>query len=160
MEELRIAVCGPTSVGKTTFINSILGEPILPTNRRQNTSKITKISYSEKYKINDVVYKKEEFKKILNKINSPNVENIQKPRRNLKDIIICPTLGKEYIKIELPQTDKRLILFDTPGFLMYKNDVINELINLHIHVLIVLVDPNFVVDSNIFNENYKKCLFL
>ncbi|MCI5969415.1 dynamin family protein [Helicobacter sp.] len=101
-EPMQIAIIGQFSSGKSTFLNALLGQDILPTGITPITSKICKICYGEDY-ILEILYK--DGKKVLQ-----NVEFLHKlSRENSKTIdhfcLYAPILFLKDINF-----------LDTPGF--------------------------------------------
>lgn len=107
-EPMQIAIIGQFSSGKSTFLNALLGQDILPTGITPITSKVCKICYGEDY-ILEILYK--DGKKILQ-----NVEFLHKlTRENSKNIdFFCL-----YAPILLL---KEINFLDTPGFNSQNDD--------------------------------------
>lgn len=101
-EPMQIAIIGQFSSGKSTFLNALLGQNILPTGITPITSKVCKICYGEDY-ILEILYK--DGNKVLQ-----NVEFLHKlTRENSKNI--------DYFCLYAPILMLKEINFlDTPGF--------------------------------------------
>lgn len=105
---IEIFVCGRFKSGKSSFINSILNESILPTGVIPVTGVITNISYSEKEEFtvcfNDgssqKIYRSELYDYITEEKNPSNIKNV------------------EYVDIKIPfdKDFKEIKFIDTPGF--------------------------------------------
>ncbi|WP_104721537.1 dynamin family protein [Helicobacter mesocricetorum] len=101
-EPLQIAVIGQFSSGKSTFLNALLGQSILPTGVTPITSKVCKICYGDEY-ILEVLYKD--------------------GRRFLHDVEFFQSLGRQnsedvdYFCLYAPLLFlKGMNFLDTPGF--------------------------------------------
>ena len=101
-EPMQIAIIGQFSSGKSTFLNALLGQDILPTGITPITSKVCKICYGEDY-ILEILYK--DGNKVLQ-----NVEFLHKfTRENSKNI--------DYFRLYAPiLLLKEINFLDTPGF--------------------------------------------
>ncbi len=101
-EPMQIAIIGQFSSGKSTFLNALLGQDILPTGITPITSKVCKICYGEDY-ILEILYK--DGNKVLQ-----NVDFLHKlTRENSKNI--------DHFCLYAPLLLLREINFlDTPGF--------------------------------------------
>ncbi|MBX7490820.1 dynamin family protein [Helicobacter turcicus] len=107
-EPMQIAIVGQFSSGKSTFLNALLGQDILPTGITPITSKVCKICYGEDY-ILEILYK--DGRKVLQ-----NVEFLHKlTRENSKNIdhfcLYAPILLL-----------KEINFLDTPGFNSQNSD--------------------------------------
>ncbi|WP_236096456.1 dynamin family protein [Helicobacter sp. MIT 11-5569] len=107
-EPMQIAIIGQFSSGKSTFLNALLGQDILPTGITPITSKVCKICYGEDY-ILEILYK--DGKKVLQ-----NVEFLHKlTRENSKNI--------DYFCLYAPIfLLKEINFLDTPGFNSQNSD--------------------------------------
>jgi GTPase Era involved in 16S rRNA processing len=103
---LRVAVIGDYSTGKSTFINSILGENFLPTGDLPTTKIITIIKYGD---IPKAWLKKKDGSLIESNINELKNLHLQKNQEEIKDI--------DCIEIYYPNPLlKSIEIVDTPGF--------------------------------------------
>ncbi|WP_301006267.1 MULTISPECIES: dynamin family protein [Helicobacter] len=100
-EPMQIAIIGQFSSGKSTFLNALLGQDILPTGITPITSKVCKICYGEDY-ILEILYK--DGRKVLQNIdflhklsreNSQNIHHfcLYAPILFLKEINFLDTPG-------------------------------------------------------------------
>ena len=107
-EPMQIAIIGQFSSGKSTFLNALLGQDILPTGITPITSKVCKICYGEDY-ILEILYK--DGSKVLQ-----NVEFLHKlTRENSKNI--------DYFCLYAPiLLLKEINFLDTPGFNSQNSD--------------------------------------
>lgn len=98
---MQIAIIGQFSSGKSTFLNALLGQDILPTGITPITSKVCKICYGEDY-ILEILYK--DGRKVLQNIdflhklsreNSQNIHHfcLYAPILFLKEINFLDTPG-------------------------------------------------------------------
>ncbi|WP_416863400.1 dynamin family protein, partial [Helicobacter ganmani] len=101
VEPMQIAIIGQFSSGKSTFLNALLGQDILPTGITPITSKVCKICYGEDY-ILEILYK--DGRKVLQNIdflhklsreNSQNIHHfcLYAPILFLKEINFLDTPG-------------------------------------------------------------------
>lgn len=107
-EPMQVAIIGQFSSGKSTFLNALLGQDILPTGVTPITSRVCKICYGEDY-ILEILYK--DGSKVLQ-----NVEFLHKlTRENSKNIdhfcLYAPILLL-----------KEINFLDTPGFNSQNSD--------------------------------------
>lgn len=101
-EPLQIAVIGQFSSGKSTFLNALLGQSILPTGVTPITSKVCKICYGEEYVL-EVLYK--DGRRFLHDVEFFHSLN----RQNSEDI--------DYFCLYAPLLFlKGMNFLDTPGF--------------------------------------------
>ncbi|TLD87011.1 dynamin family protein [Helicobacter sp. MIT 05-5294] len=100
-EPMQIAVIGQFSSGKSTFLNALLGQDILPTGITPITSKVCKICYGEDY-ILEILYKdgrkvlqNVDFLHKLSRENSQNIHHfcLYAPILSLKEINFLDTPG-------------------------------------------------------------------
>ena len=100
-ESMQIAIIGQFSSGKSTFLNALLGENILPTGITPRTSKVCKSCYGDEY-ILEVVYKNGhkipqniDFLHKLTRQNSQNIDyfGLYAPILLLKEINFLDTPG-------------------------------------------------------------------
>ena len=81
-EPMQIAIIGQFSSGKSTFLNALLGQDILPTGITPITSKVCKICYGEDfilevlYKDGNKVLQNIHFLKQLTRQNSKNIDSL------------------------------------------------------------------------------------
>ncbi|MDA3968163.1 dynamin family protein [Helicobacter ibis] len=101
-EPMQIAIIGQFSSGKSTFLNSLLGQKILPTGITPITSKVCKICYGEEY-ILEVIYK--DGRKVLQ-----HVDFLQKQTREESKEIDHFCLYAPILFL------KEINFLDTPGF--------------------------------------------
>jgi GTPase Era involved in 16S rRNA processing len=107
-DKVNLVVLGHFNRGKSTFINSLLGEDLLPTSIIPLTSVITLIKYGETFKI-DVYFKNRTSREIDAKEIADYATEEGNPR-NQKNV--------ERIEISFPAPYLRngIIVVDTPGF--------------------------------------------
>jgi len=107
-EVLKICVAGEFSSGKSTFINSLLGEELLGMDICPSTAKVTALSYGPDVRFfkfhkrgrNKTEITKEEF----NKYSQKNEDHV-------------PDNDVSYFELTYPcEFLKQIILYDTPGF--------------------------------------------
>jgi len=106
--QVEVGVIGSFSSGKSTFINSLFGKAICPTNVKPTTSSITKFYYGspEKITINDKEITQNEYHNLA--------QHQKEETQNNKT---------DYIEYAYPfERLNSIILYDTPGF----NNNLNE----------------------------------
>ncbi|WP_297810565.1 dynamin family protein [uncultured Helicobacter sp.] len=108
MEPMQIAIIGQFSSGKSTFLNALLGQDILPTGITPITSKVCKICYGEDY-ILEILYK--DGRKVLQ-----NVDFLHKLSRENSQNIDYFCLYAPIILL------KEINFLDTPGFNSQNSD--------------------------------------
>ena len=101
-EAMQIAIVGQFSSGKSTFLNALLGQDILPTGATPITSKVCKICYGEDY-ILEIHYK--DGRKILQNVNFLQ-ELTREKSQNIDHFCL-------YVPLLLL---KEINFLDTPGF--------------------------------------------
>lgn len=108
--ECPIVIAGETSAGKSTIINLILGENILPTGIKASTSRVCRVKYSERCMISTRSSNDEELENM-------SFENLQEMAENLK--CLAKTNDEEigYVDIHMPAPllQGNVIIVDTPG---------------------------------------------
>lgn len=106
-KNIEIAIFGQFKAGKSSFINSIIGKPILPTGVIPVTSVITKIYYGEQEKAIVKFYDKKIKEIPINNIDEYITES--KNPNNIKNV--------ESLSVEIPNLKqfKGLKFIDTPG---------------------------------------------
>lgn len=127
-DKVNLVVLGHFNQGKSTFINSLLGENLLPTSIIPLTSVITLIKYGETFKI-DVYFKNKTSREIAveeiadyateegNPHNQKNVERIE-------------------ISFPAPYLKNGIIVVDTPGFSS-------------VHVSNTLITQNYLPEADV-----------
>lgn len=110
--QLTILISGEVSSGKSTFVNSLIGKPLLPTAQETCTNVATKIVYGEDKVL--VHFKPDENGVNVEpkEISMDEVSNYATETLNPKNL-----LNVEYIEIftESPLLEKGLTFIDTPG---------------------------------------------
>ena len=106
-EELIISVIGQFKRGKSSLINSMIGEEILPVGIIPLTTTITEIRHSNEFKV--VVIFNDDSEKIVKKEDLHDYVSEQENPDNYK--------GVKVVKLwtDLSKFDKRMTLVDTPG---------------------------------------------
>jgi small GTP-binding protein len=133
----NLSVLGQFKRGKSTLINALLGEDILPTGVLPLTAIITSLHYSEN-KMAEVIFNNGE-KKIINYKNICQYVTEKENPQNCKEI-------KEVdIYYPSPLLKKGVILVDTPGIgSIYKNNTEiteNYLYRADVVIFVLAVDP-------------------
>ena len=157
----NIVVLGEVNRGKSTLINSFLGQNILPSNILPTTSVITKVIYGDKSKA-VVRFKSGEIKEISIENLKDYVTTIQKEGNKII----------EYTEIHFPADicKNNCILVDTPG-VNDINEVNSEVTYEYIpyaDLIIFLIDPDQVftksernfLKNRILDNNIKKIFFV
>ena len=105
--EFNVLVVGHFSCGKSTFLNAILGEDILPSGNLETTAIITEISYSDKEKI--TLYSKDGKSFDIKKEELENHICINEKNGDKK-------YDKLVIKYPFDKKWKGIMFVDSPGF--------------------------------------------
>lgn len=108
VEPMQIAIVGQFSSGKSTFLNALLGQDILPTGVTPITSKVCKICYGEDY-ILEILYK--DGRKVLQ-----NIDFLHKLSRENSQNINYFCLYAPILLL------KEINFLDTPGFNSQNSD--------------------------------------
>ncbi len=106
-ERVRVGVIGNFSSGKSTFINSLLGENVCPTAIRPTTSCITQFVYSD---VKEVFLITDE-----NKFQKISIEKYHKLVEHTGESSNIPKIYKFEYRYPA-EILRNIILFDTPGF--------------------------------------------
>ena len=118
LKVLKICVAGDFSSGKSTFINSLLGEELLGMDINPSTAKITALIYGPElrfFKFNENDPEKIEISK-----EDYHELSVKKGARKNEDSI-------DHFEITLPNDLlKRINLYDTPGFNTAKDSNVDE----------------------------------
>ncbi|CAK64726.1 unnamed protein product (macronuclear) [Paramecium tetraurelia] len=104
--KVYILFLGTTSAGKSTFINSLLGQQILPSRNQECTQNVIFIEYNEKIIINE---------KQINSLDQAQQILFEMQKSNKSEIvnIQVPSLFHNQFPSDLRS---RIVFIDTPGF--------------------------------------------
>lgn len=129
-----VVMLGETSSGKSSVINGILGQPILPVSARPSTGTISEIMFSDK--ANEIAYYECTKDANLNVISKQDFEKLS----------WTPKKSTSRLRVVVPSTDFNpgLRLFDTPGY----NSIVEE----HEEILRDFL-PN--ADAVIYTVNFR-----
>lgn len=162
--EFKIALIAPFSAGKSTFINSLIGQDILSMEITAETSVITKVKFSDEIKI-EITYRDneqvevipeeseaaittEELKEILEEKTTVKGENTED---NIKEV-------KVYYPIEMCKDKVELV--DTPGLFARheKHAAITTNILPTVNAVIFMIDPESVGEQHFTDviQNYVR----
>uniref|UniRef100_A0A8W8NQB9 Dynamin N-terminal domain-containing protein n=1 Tax=Magallana gigas TaxID=29159 RepID=A0A8W8NQB9_MAGGI len=111
--ECPIVIAGETSSGKSSIINLILGEKILPTGIGASTSRVCRVKHSYCYKVSTKDRRGEiSGKKIM------SFENSKEMAKKLQDLARTADEEISYIDIYMPvpMLQGNVMIVDTPGF--------------------------------------------
>lgn len=137
--KVQVAVVGDFSSGKSSFINSLLGENICPVKVQPTTSSITKFMYGDKIRITQ--------KKTGN--ISSETSDIEIPIDRYKEM----SQHKSNTKTEVHNFDfyypfegfRDIVLYDTPGFNNPENKIDDRITRKKLETVDVIL---FVIDIN------------
>lgn len=108
--ECPIVIAGETSAGKSSVVNLILGEKILPSGIRASTSRVCRVKYCEQLMISTRDNKGEELANM-------SFDNVKEMAENLK--MLAKTNDKKIscvdIYMPVPLLQGNVIIVDTPG---------------------------------------------
>lgn len=155
-DSYKIAVIGEFSVGKSTFLNSIIGKRILYSSAQEATGVLTTIKNSEKM-LAEIIYDDSRSEPIgLSKENSyfelkSYLDKNRNDNKNIKNVNISyPIVG----------IDKDVLLLDTPGLqgIRDKELLITKEVLKEAHATIVLVDYKGLTGTelNLLKGNLKE----
>lgn len=162
--EFKIALIAPFSAGKSTFINSLIGQDILSMEITAETSVITKVKYSDEIKL-EITYRKDGSVEVI-----PAEHEAAITTNELKEILQEKTTVKgedtedniEEVKVYYPieMCKDKVELVDTPGLFARheKHAGITANILPSVNAVIFMIDPESVGEQN-FTEvirNYVK----
>ncbi|MCH7399204.1 dynamin family protein [Belliella sp. DSM 107340] len=146
---LQIGVVGSFSTGKSSFLNSLIGEDLLGTDLMPTTAKITKLIYGKRLRLFKV-FKDEQIDEItLPEYKEYSVhgsienQNSSEIKKTLSDI--------KYFKVEYPSFFlERFTLIDTPGFssTSKEDDELTKSMIPELDVLLWLFDANKTGDAD------------
>uniref|UniRef100_A0A8W8P2U5 Dynamin N-terminal domain-containing protein n=1 Tax=Magallana gigas TaxID=29159 RepID=A0A8W8P2U5_MAGGI len=110
--ECPIVIAGETSSGKSSIINLILGEQILPTGIGASTSKVCRVKHSDCYEVST----KDRNGKILEEARS--FKNAKEMTEKLQDLAEKADEEISYVDIYMPvpMLQGNVMIVDTPGF--------------------------------------------
>ncbi len=122
---VRIAIIGITSSGKSTLLNAILGDSLLPTGVAPSSGVQVGCAYDKKSHA-DIIFTEESRKKRL-----VVTKNIAKEIQGYGDERNNPGNKKQVREIQIFssrfQFDRNLVFVDTPGLDAYQLDVHEEI---------------------------------
>lgn len=111
--EFRVAIVGEFSAGKSTFINSIMGEDLLKHATRETTATITyihNVTYNDMRKDTCQIKYNNGTYETINTLNLLQEYTTTMSSRNVVNEIESVTIFKHFI-----DTTKEVVLIDTPG---------------------------------------------
>lgn len=161
--DFKIALIAPFSAGKSTFINSLIGQDLLSMEITAETSVITKVKFDKDIKI-DIIYRDglvesipsedntyltvEQLKEILENKTTVKGENTED---TIKEVIV-------YYPIEMCKD--RVELIDTPGLFARheKHEAITSNILPSVNAVIFMIDPESVGEEHFTEviQNYVR----
>ena len=98
----EVAVIGEFSTGKSTFINALLGEDILPATYRPTTNQLMRIQHDDSHK------------QIYIEGASPEIDGLPLTKDNIKKLD-SDTDGLIVINTKIPAPMDQFVIYDTPG---------------------------------------------
>lgn len=140
---LNIGVVGGFSTGKSSFINSLLGEDLLGVKVQPATAKITRLSYGENLVIKKVVNGEE--------VTTITEEEYQKLVNHPDGTVLQSDNEIEEFRINYPNPIlSQIHIYDTPGFssTSKNDDKITKKKLADLDLLIWLFDANKVADKD------------
>lgn len=144
---LRIGFVGGFSTGKSSMINSLLGEEILGVKLEPATSQITELSYGDKFEVLEVTIDEDSY---LNykEISLENYQNSSTSRNNKIQNL------SHYIIKHPSKNLSQFTIIDTPGFssTSKEDDELTKIWINKLDLLIWIFDANKVGDKTEFNK--------
>jgi|GEM_PF-1735581 len=119
----EVSIIGSFNVGKSTFINAILGREILPSRLKRCTSTSTYIEYAKDAEI--IVTYKDNRTDVIKIDNNYTSEMLAK---YVSEDHFNPDITRVNIRFPLPICKDGLVLIDTPGF-SSPNEIHDEITN-------------------------------
>ena len=98
----EVAVIGEFSTGKSTFINALLGEDILPATYRPTTNQLMRIQHDDAHK------------QIYIEGENPEIDGLPLTKDNIKKLD-SDTDGLIVINTKIPAPMDQFVIYDTPG---------------------------------------------
>ena len=98
----KVAVIGEFSTGKSTFINALLGEDILPATYRPTTNQLMRIQHDDAHK------------QIYIEGTNPELDGLPLTKDNIKKLD-SDTEGLIVIGTKIPAPMDQFLIYDTPG---------------------------------------------
>ena len=98
----EVAVIGEFSTGKSTFINALLGEDILPATYRPTTNQLMRIQHDDAHK------------QIYIEGGNPEIDGLPLTKDNIKKLD-SDTEGLIVIGTKIPAPMDQFLIYDTPG---------------------------------------------
>lgn len=151
--EFKIAIIAPFSAGKSTFINSLIGQDLLSMEITAETSVITRLLFSEKIKL-EIKYRNGDLEVIPSNFDIElNLESIKRVLENKTTVKGEDTEEnieevKVFYPLELCKNNVEII--DTPGlFARYeKHKDITTKILPKVNAVVFMIDPESVGEKN------------
>lgn len=163
-EDNRIVVLATMSSGKSTFLNALLGEEILPSENQACTGKIFEVSNDESKRGKLEIFKKGNL-----------IEEKLIIESDLKLLNIDSNIEKIIVNTKFQNIKRKIVIYDTPGVnnsidknhyrityeFLEKNEIKNYIYILNATQIGVLDDYKFLVDlKEIVEKKQGKILFL
>ncbi len=144
---LRIGFVGGFSTGKSSMINSLLGENILGVKLEPATSQITELTYGEKFEIQEVTVDEDSY---LN-YRDISIKDYQESSTNR----INKSKNLSHYSIKYPSKNlSRFTIIDTPGFssTSKEDDELTKSWIDELDLLVWIFDANKVGDKTEYNK--------
>lgn len=120
--ECPIVIAGETSSGKSSIINLILGEKILPTGIGASTSRVCKVKHSDCYEVST----RDRRGEVLGK--NMSFDNSEEMAKKLQEL--ARTADEEISNVDIympvPSLQGNVMIVDTPGFGDQEQQVVAE----------------------------------
>lgn len=163
--EFKIALIAPFSAGKSTFINSLIGNDLLSMEITAETSVITKVKFSEDIKL-EIVYREANRIEIIDKDESGNslsegyLKKILELKTTVKGENTEEMIKEVIVHYPIEMCKDNVELVDTPGLFARheKHEAITSSILPNVNAVIFMIDPDSVGEEHFMDviQNYVR----
>ena len=152
--EFKIALIAPFSAGKSTFINSLIGQDILSMEITAETSVITKVKYSDEIKL-EITYRNDDRVEVIPAeseaaITSDELKGILQEKTTVKGENTEDNIKEVKVYYPIEMCKDKVELVDTPGLFARheKHAAITTNILPAVNAVIFMIDPESVGEQN------------
>ena len=160
--EYRITIIGEFSSGKSTFLNAIIGQDILPHGVEETTAAVTYI-----HNVNQSDKKYNKAKIIFRNGNNPEVLDLSTSRSALIDYVTAKSKNKDVVKdieevhlyVNFMNGGENIVLIDTPGLNGIKDGMrditYREIMRSHANICLFHIKGISQTDVDFIERFYK-----
>lgn len=163
--DFKIALIAPFSAGKSTFINSLIGNDILSMEITAETSVITRVRYAEDMKI-EIKFNDEREDEIIDcadnneKLTDDYIKNIIEQKTTVKGENTEDLVKEVIIHYPIEMCKDNVEIVDTPGLFSRheKHEQITNAILPNVNAVIFMIEPDNVGDEHFTKiiQNYVR----